>query len=102
MGMDFFKRLTSLFSGPRQAASEHFYDVTVRCLRCGEVIHARINLHNDLSAEYGDGGRPATYHCRKLLLGKQRCFQQIEVTLTFDAAHQVLERQITGGAFVEA
>jgi hypothetical protein len=99
--MSFLERLKRLFGAPAGPARATL-PITVRCLRCGEVIRAEINLHNDLSADYGEEGGDATsYVCRKLLLGKARCFQQVEVILRFDAQRQLTGREITGGTFVE-
>jgi hypothetical protein len=99
--MSLLRRLGRLFAapaGPTRAALL----VTVQCQRCGEVIAAEINLHNDLSADYGEEGSSATtYLCRKLILGKARCFQPIEVVLRFDAERRLTDRQITGGSFAE-
>ncbi len=100
--MGLFKRISSLF-GPRATAGgdPHTYHFAVRCLRCGEVIAGRINLYNDLSLKYGENEAPASYVCRKVLMGTSRCFQPIEVQFIFDTARRVKERQITGGEFVE-
>jgi len=100
--MSLLKKLSSLLSPSASRASQNFYRLTVQCHRCGEIIQANINLSNDLS-EYGEGEEagPAAYHCRKLLMGKERCFQQIEVTLTFDANRKLVEKEIVGGKFVE-
>jgi DNA-directed RNA polymerase subunit N (RpoN/RPB10) len=92
------KLLAGLFAAP---ASAPFYSVAVRCARCGEIIASQINLYNDLSVEYGPTGA-ATYVCRKVLIGQARCFQQIEVSLTFDADRRLAERRVTGGEFVDA
>jgi hypothetical protein len=86
---------------PREATGTagNIYEVPVRCLRCGEVITARVNLLNDLSVDYDTG----LYHVRKLVSGSgaNRCFQQIELLLTFDQDRQLTDRQISGGACVE-
>lgn len=97
--MDLLKKLTTLFavSGPRS----HWYPLSVRCNRCGEVIQTQINLSNDLSVEYGEDEKATGYFCRKVLMGKQRCFQQMEVALTFDANRKLIDRKIEGGKFVE-
>jgi hypothetical protein len=96
--MKFLKKLSALFSTP--ARDENGYYVTVECAQCGETIRTRVNLANDLSLEYGDGGK-ATYFCRKVMMGTARCFQKIEVALTFDGNRNVLDRQITGGKFLD-
>ena len=97
--MDLLKKLATLFAV--SAPHSHGYSLSVQCNRCGEVIQAQVNLNNDLSIEYGEDEKVAGYFCRKLLMGKQRCFQQIQVTLTFDAHHKLVDRKIEGGQFVE-
>lgn len=74
----------------------------MRCLRCKEIIRARIDLRNDLSAEYAAGpGGDVTYFCHKTLMGEGHCFQRVEVELTFDSKHRVINREISGGQFVD-
>ncbi len=95
--MGFFKKIgQALFptTGSREAPS---YIIHARCNRCGENLRARVNLNNDLSLN-DDGG----YICRKVLIGGNRCFQQIEVILHFDAKRTLTEREITGGTFITA
>jgi len=94
--MNFLKQLFGSFSGGPAAP---FYDLAVKCNRCGEIIRAQINLNNDLSAEYGDDGSQ-TYICRKVLMGKTRCFQQIEVSLVFDANRKLVSEEVVGGVMV--
>ncbi len=98
--MNLIKKLTTLFAATAQGGG-HTYSLAVQCNRCGEVIRAQVNLSNDLSVEYDENGQVTSYFCRKLLMGKQRCFQQIEVTLTFDARHKLIDRKVTDGQFVE-
>ncbi len=98
--MSFLKKLANLFSSPSGGSDTSAYWVTVKCKRCGEVIRTRINLNNDLSAEYGEGGGDSLY-CRKMLMGENRCFQRIEIELTFDANRRLLSKEISGGQFVE-
>jgi len=95
--MSFFKKIGSFFSSKSGAPMG---SVTVKCNRCGEVIRARVNLYNDLSLEYDEDGK-GTYFCRKVLIGEGRCFQRIEVELTYDPNRKLLSREITGGQFVE-
>lgn len=94
--MNFLKQLLS-FSQPNMSP---IYSIAVKCNRCGEIIHAQINLNNDLSAEYGDDGSQ-TYICRKVLMGKKRCFQQIEVSLVFDANRKLVSEEVVGGKTIE-
>jgi hypothetical protein len=98
--MSFFKRLSDIFSGPGKPDDSSYW-VTVKCDRCGEVIRTRVDLRNDLSINYGDKPEDTTYFCRKVLMGSQHCYQQIEVELTFDSRHKLGQREIRGGKFVE-
>ena len=96
--MGIIKKLSGLIL-PHSTSDASTYWIAVRCKRCGEVVRARINLHNDLSAEYDDG--EATYFCRKTLMGEGHCFQRVEVKLTFDADRKLVNREISGGEFVD-
>jgi hypothetical protein len=91
--------LKKIFSGAPARSSSSFYSFTVQCDRCDETIDGRINLANDLSADY-DGDR-VVYHVRKVLMGSGSCFQQIEVAFHFDSSRKLIDRQIAGGRFVE-
>jgi hypothetical protein len=94
--MSFFDRIKKAFA---PTSSDRNYWIHVRCSRCGEVITARVDLMNDLSLDYSTG----RYWTRKVLIGQgeARCFQPIEVTLTFDKNKQLIERTISGGEFLE-
>jgi hypothetical protein len=91
--MGLFKKL---FSGNTSSAHTEYFNFKVTCNRCGELIQGRINLNYDLSQD-DEGG----HHVRKVLLGSEMCFQQIEVILKFNASKQLLENQVSGGTFVE-
>ncbi len=89
--------LKNLFGGTPAKPDNHFYVYQVKCNRCGEIIEGRIDLNNDLSLnDEGDG-----YIVRKTLMGSNRCFQQIEVEMTFTPQRELIEKNITGGKFVE-
>jgi hypothetical protein len=49
---------------------------------------------------YSDEKGETTYFCRKTLIGSERCFQPIEVELTFDAQRNLIDKQIQGGQFI--
>ena len=87
------KRLTS------QGEDDYGYWIAVKCKRCGEGVRARVDLRNDLSAEYE--GRKTTYRARKVLIGEGTCFQRIEVLLRFDDRRRLIERSVSGGEFYE-
>jgi hypothetical protein len=98
--MGFFKKFGGFFSAKPAEDQVSFY-IKVKCNRCGEEIQARINLFNDLSIEYDDSDNTSGYICRKVIVGSQRCYQPIDVSLTFDAKRRLVDKQITGGQFVE-
>ena len=99
--MGIFKRIGQALTGG-QASDKGGYMIYVRCEHCGEGITTRVNLMNDLSLQYGEGGEGNTYFCRKVLMGSSSCFRKIEVSLTFDANRKLLDRQISGGKFITA
>ena len=94
--MGFLDSMKSLFAGGGER-DENAYWAYVRCDRCGEAIKTRVDLHNDLSLRE-EGG----YMVKKTLVGSQRCFERIQITLTFDANRQLIDREISGGEFITA
>jgi hypothetical protein len=75
------------------------YWIYVRCRRCGEPLLGRVDLRNEPSL--ADDGE--TWIVRKGLIGsgEHRCYQVVEVTLTFDAAKQhVLSGEAIGGELI--
>lgn len=94
--MNIFEKLAKAFA---PAPKGRFYNFSVRCNRCGEIIQGQVNIYNDPSLEYDANDKPY-YICRKVLIGSGRCFQPIEVVLTFDESRRIVNRQITGGEFV--
>ena len=93
--MNFLKKLFA----PRQPYTKSYYTFTVKCKRCGEAIAGRIDLDNDLSVEYEDGGD--VFYARKVLIGENKCFQRVEVNLKFNSNRQMIEREAIGGEFIE-
>jgi hypothetical protein len=89
--------LQKLFGGSPAGPQKHYYTFSVKCQRCGEIIEGRVDLNNDLSVEYAEGGD--VYHARKILMGENKCFQRMEVELKFTSNRDLLERHITGGEF---
>jgi hypothetical protein len=98
--VELLKRLASLFS-PEGRRDAYAYWLHVQCDRCGEKIRTRVDMRNDLSVRYDEAGGETTYFCRKSVMGSGRCFQQIQVELTFDSRRNLIERQIEGGSFVD-
>jgi hypothetical protein len=94
--MSFLDSIKSLF-GAGDERDRTGYWIYVRCGRCGEAIKTRVDLHNDLSLREGGG-----FRANKTLVGSQRCFERIEVMLTFDENRRLSEREILGGDFISA
>ncbi len=94
--MNFFKKM--LTRPPSNSGKFHIF--AVKCKRCGEIIHGQVNVNNEPSQEYDENGR-LYFVCRKVLVGNQLCFQQIEVIFKFNEMRGLLDRQITGGEFVD-
>ncbi len=99
--MGFLDKVRAIFSGGGGSSGDQYsYYYYVRCRRCGEVIKGRADMRNELSSEYGEGEGAEGYHYRKVLIGRGRCFQQIEVTISFDARRNPVSREANGGEFV--
>ncbi len=94
--MGFLESVKSLFDGGGERDGSGYY-IYVRCHRCGEVIKTRIDLRNDLSPR-----EEGVFMVNKTLVGSQRCFERVEVTLTFDKDRRLQERQILRGDFITA
>ena len=93
--------LQKLFGGSSSSpkSKKRYYTFTVKCKRCGELVEGRVDLDNDLSVEYEEGGD--IFYARKLLIGENRCFQRMEAVLKFNSNRELIEKQVTGGEFVE-
>jgi hypothetical protein len=90
--------LQKLFGGSSAKSEQRYYTFSVKCNRCGEVITGHVDLNNDLSVEYEEGGD--IFYARKILMGENKCFQRVEVELKFNSARQLLEQHVTGGEFI--
>ena len=97
--MSFLKKIAAALS-PKGAGEGDVLWVYVRCDKCGESLKTRINLRHDLTLNYNAGGRVTDYVVRKVFIGSQRCFEPIEVKLTFDPQRRLVSREITGGQFI--
>ncbi len=94
--MGFLDKVKSLFAAGEGEEADALW-IYVRCERCNEPIKTRIDLRHDLTPRYEAGG----YFLRKTLMGsRRRCFQPIEVEMTFDSGRNLLTKEITGGQFI--
>src|SRR5512142_2990720 len=98
--MGFFDRLRKAFSGGGGSqASDDTYWIYAQCRRCGEPLKARVDLRNEPS-QADDG---STWIVRKGLVGSgaRRCFQTVEVILTFDPDKKnVVDSEVSGGKLI--
>lgn len=93
--MSFLKKL---FSVPSTRGV--FYSFSVKCKRCGEVIHGQVNMNNEPSLEIDENGQ-SHYFCRKVLMGSGHCFERIEVELLFDENRMMQDHKVINGEWIE-
>jgi hypothetical protein len=97
--MGFLNKITSsLCRGAIRRGDAHWE--YVRCSQCGERIPVRVDLRHELTPRYREA--EGAYFVRKGVIGSgdTRCFQTIDVELTFDAQKRLISREIHGGAFI--
>lgn len=97
--MSFLKKITSIFS-PGGGSKTPMYWVYVQCNRCNEKLRTNVNLNNDLSIRYAESNSDDTYFTHKTIIGRNLCFQPIEVELSFDRQRNLVDKQIQGGRFI--
>lgn len=97
--MGLLDKIASFLSGSDEG-EKGIYETTVRCSRCGEEIPVRIDLGRELTPQYGEGKGAYYVHKGVIGSGENRCFQTIDVRLTFDAKKRLISRDISGGSFV--
>jgi hypothetical protein len=107
-GMAFLDSLRKALGGSSAGRTGgDVYWIYARCRRCGEPLLGRVDLRNEPSL--ADDGE--TWIVRKGLIGSGqrrtetgavlRCYQVVEVTLTFDAAKQgVIASETVGGELI--
>ncbi|MBK8619783.1 MAG: hypothetical protein IPN96_22405 [Anaerolineales bacterium] len=61
--------LQKLFGSSPAKPDKKYYTFSVKCKRCGEIIEGRVDLDNDLSVEYEEGGD--IYYARKVIDGRK-------------------------------
>ncbi len=91
--MNFLRRLFG--SGQASDNALHLY---IKCLRCGTPVHVRVNLQNDLMADYDDDGAEGYRLVKEVM--DDRCFRIMRAELEFDAQRNERSRQIEGGEFI--
>lgn len=94
--MGFLRRLFGGTGGT--TADRNALHLYIKCARCGTIVHVRVNLQNDLAADYGDT-KAEGYALNKDVMD-DRCFRLIHVEIQFDGRRNEVSRQIEGGTFV--
>lgn len=90
--MGFLDNLKSLFTPPAALNTLWLY---VQCKRCGTPLAVRVDLRNELSADYESGG----YVLRKEMMDAQ-CFTLMRAEIHFDAKRNILEQKLEQGEFI--
>jgi hypothetical protein len=91
--MNILDQLKSLFTP--STGEPNALMLYVKCKRCGAPLAVRVNLANDLSADYDSGGYVLN---KEMMDGK--CFTLMRAEVRFDAARKIVERKIDKGEFI--
>ena len=91
--MGFLDQLKSLFTPP--TGDPNALWLYVKCKRCGTPLAVRVNLANDLSADYDSGGYVLN---KEMMDGK--CFTLMTAEVRFDAGRKITERKLDKGEFI--
>jgi hypothetical protein len=92
--MSILDSIKSLFA-PQGTGDPNAMWLYVRCARCGTPLAVRVDLRNDLSADYESGG----YILHKEMMDS-KCFTLMRAQVRFDAQHKIVEKSIEKGAFI--
>lgn len=88
------KQLLQKLFGRRSNGDPNGIAVYVRCAKCGEIVHVRVNKSSDISRNDDD-----ELFVRKVAMDG-KCHSRIEIELHFDSAYRIAKRSIQGGDFV--
>jgi hypothetical protein len=90
--MGLLDSLKSFFTAPAGANAMWLH---VRCARCGTPLAVRVDLRNELSADYEQGG----YVLHKEMMDSQ-CFALMRARVRFDDSRRMIEKTIENGEFI--
>ncbi len=93
--MGFLRRL---FGGGAARQGDEALHLYVKCDRCGAPVHVRVNLFNDLAADYGDTDAEGYVLSKEVM--DDRCFRLMRVEIQFDTRRRETSREIEGGTFI--
>ena len=95
--MGLFKRIKDALFGNRAGEirdPDGIY-LYVQCDQCGAPVRIRADKRHDLQRDYDTGG----YVLHKEVMDGS-CFSLMHATVQFDTAHNIVDRQISGGKFI--
>lgn len=92
--MSIIERVRSLLASNANSDPNAFW-LYVRCARCGTPLAVRVDLRNELSADYEQGG----YILYKEMMDS-KCFALMRARVRFDSQHNVIEQSVEGGEVV--
>jgi hypothetical protein len=90
--MGLLKNLKALFTTPADPNALWLY---VKCKRCGTPLAIRVDMRNELSADYESGG----YVLYKEMMDS-KCFTLMRAEIHFDAKRNMVEQKIEQGEFI--
>lgn len=90
--MGLLDSLKSLFTTPTDPNALWLY---VKCKRCGTPLAIRVDMRNELSADYESGG----YVLSKEMMDS-KCFTLMRAEIHFDAKRTIIEQKIAQGEFI--
>jgi hypothetical protein len=92
--MSFLDQFKSLFTSTTPADPNALW-LYVKCKRCSTLLAVRVDLRNELSADYENGG---------FLLTKEmmdnKCFTLMRAQVRFDARRNIVEQKLDQGDFL--
>jgi hypothetical protein len=92
--MSFLDQFKSLFTRATPADPNALW-LYVKCKRCSTPLAVRVDLRNELSADYENGG---------FLLTKEmmdnKCFTLMRAQVRFDARRNIVEQKLEQGDFL--
>ena len=92
--MSIIDRVRSLFA-PQSTADPNALWLYVRCARCGTPLAVRVDMRNELSADYESGG----YILVKEMMDS-KCFTLMRAQVRFDSRRNVTEQTLENGVML--